>query len=186
MGSFLDYYVSRRLEGDGVLSESFDPVAFVRKSRRGKGFKSLVRKLSERKPSAQHCDVEEAVRKSLKGLSGSSDERSAERKVLKKAESLLSEIMKGSKGSKKNLSCPKSVKGLSRTGGNLKDLLSRAGRILTGKEKRALELCSEGKSVREIGSLMKVSFATAWRVLNSALDKVRISHGMKSRNKDRR
>ena len=47
-------------------------------------------------------------------------------------------------------------------------------------------MCSQGKSVRSIGTELKMSSATAWRLLNSAIDKIRMSHGMRSRHMDRR
>ena len=112
-----------------------------------------------------------------------SDKESAERVFKKKLKSHLSKASGRKRGARKNLSCVKSIKV---SGEELKSLLRRADKILSSNERKVLELCSKGESVRSIGPNMGMSFATAWRTLNSAIDKIRISHGMKSRHMDRR
>lgn len=187
MENFSMYYMRRRLEGlgDEVLSEgveAFDHRAFVRKNKSKSALDRHVRKFSDGHPSLQRCDVEDAVLAALKEVSKKkpSTEESAKRLFGKQVKSLLGKVRRAPS---KNLSCLKAIKS---SKSDLERMVSRAGKILTSNERRALDLCSDGHPVRKIGEMMGVSFPTAWRILNSAIDKVRISHGMKSRHKDRR
>ena len=187
MENFSMYYMKRSLEDseDSVLSESsesFDFRTFVRAKRKRTEFAKQVRKFSKKHPSLQNCDVEDAVLKGLREVSKRKPTtKSKAVSILNKA---VSSSLSGlSKKSKNGLSCLKLIK---KSGSELEGMVSRAGRILTANERRVLDLCSQGNSVRKIGEMMEISFPTAWRILNSAIDKVRISHGMKSRHKDRR
>jgi len=185
MEGFSVYYMRRMLEEDGVLSESsdvFDAGSFVRKNRKKSSVEAHVRKFSEKYPSVQRCEVEDVVLKALKEVSKKKPgtEAAAKRLLKKQADSMLAKIKKASG---KNLSCLKAIKSSS---SDLEGMIAKAGRILTANERKALDMCSKGSSVRKIGELMGLSFPTAWRILNLAIDKVRISHGMKSRHMDRR
>lgn len=191
MGSFLNYYISRMLEPSEVLSEAsgdFDVAGFVRRNGSGSLFRNQVAKFHDRHPSFQRYEVEKAVRGALKevGKKRPDGPGAAKRMLAKSVKSILDSVKGGRKDARKSLSCIKSIKGLASSGRDLESLINRAGSILTANERRSLELCSKGRSVREMGSEMGVSFPTAWRVLNSALDKLRISHGMKSRHMDKR
>lgn len=189
----MNYYVARRLEdSQETLIESFEdafePSVFARRNGSGSLFKGHVSRLHDRHPSAQRCDVEKAVRQALKELPKKkpADQGSAKRMLARLADSALRSMKGDRKDARKSLSCIKSIKGLALSGKNLDSLMDRAGSILTANERKVLELCSRGHSVREIGSEMGISFPTAWRILNSAVDKVRISHGIKSRHMDKR
>lgn len=193
MESFLNYYVSRSLEDSSELlgeasGQEFDARGFARRNGSGSLFRGHVSKLHGKRPSFQRCDVEKAVRDALKEVAKKkpAGPGAAKRMLAKIADSALASAKGDRKRAKRSLSCVGSVKGLSASGKDLESLVDRAGSILTANERRVLELCSKGYSVRKIGSEIGVSFPTAWRVLNSALDKVRISHGMKSRHMDKR
>jgi DNA-binding CsgD family transcriptional regulator len=192
MENFSKYYLSRvlaDLSDPDMISESvsqdFDYRSFVRDGKKKSSVAREVRRAAARYPSAQHCDIEDSVMEALKEVSRRkpSTEASAKRIFKKHLASLISGAGRRAKGARKNLSCIKSIKV---SGAEMQSLLGRAGKILTPNEKKILEMCVEGKSVRDIGSKMGMSFPTAWRILNSAVDKIRISHGMKSRHKDRR
>lgn len=190
MAGFLDYYISRSLNEIldlDVISEStdFSVSSFVRRNKSRGAMSSHIAKLSKKHPSIQHCDIEDCILDALSDVRKAKppDKESAESIFKKKLKSHLSKASGRKKGVKKNLSCVKSIKV---SGEELNSLLRRADRILTSNEKKVLELCSKGESVRSIGPSMGMSFATAWRTLNSAIDKIRISHGMKSRHMDRR
>lgn len=181
------YYMRRRLEGlkNEIISEgveSFDYKAFIRKNRKKSALERHFQRFSRKHPTVQRCDVEGAILEALKFVSKKrpSTEESATKLFKRHVDSLLGKVKRPSS---KSISCLKAIKS---SGSDLRDMVARAGKILTGNERTALDLCSKGHSVRKIGEMMKSSFPTAWRVLNSAIDKVRISHGMKSRHKDRR
>jgi DNA-directed RNA polymerase specialized sigma subunit len=187
MENFSMYYIKRSLEDsvDSVLSESaesFDFTSFVRKNRRKSELAKHVRRLSAKHPSVQNCDIEDAVLAALKEVSRKKpSSKSVATKIFNKSvSSTLSDLSKRSRKAKKGLSCLKSIK---KSDSELSGLVAKAGKILTANERKVLDLCSEGRSVRKIGEEMGISFPTAWRILNSAIDKVRISHGMKSRKK---
>lgn len=189
------YYLRRSLEDlshEQSLTESvdssFDVAGFVRENRKKSAFDGHVRLFSKKYPSVRRCDVEDSVADSLKKIVGKEPKslKSAKREFGRLVDSALSEISRRSKDARRSLSCLKSVKSLSVKGLNLDDLIGRAKGVLTSDERMSLELCSSGHSVREMGSIMGVSFPTAWRTLNRALDKVRVTHGMKSRHRDRR
>lgn len=191
---FSSYYLLRSLEDSlpELVSESagsdFDIKNFVRENRKSKTFKRHVLDFSGRHPQARNCDVEESVARALSDLAkkNPSGKSSAKRLFKKQVDDHLSQISKKSKDAKKKLSCLKSIKSFSSKGMDMEEIIGRAKSILTGKERMSLELCSSGHSVREMALIMKVSFPTAWRILNRAIDKVRVSHGMKSRHKDKR
>lgn len=189
---FSRYYLIRSLEGSSseTINESsgFDVRKFVRDSRKGPSFKKHVDYFSKKHPHARNCDLEDSILTALSEISKKkpADERTAKRILQRKVKDSLSEILKKGKDSRKNLSCLKSIKSFSSKGMDLDDIIGRAKGILTGKEKKVLEMCAEGKSVRQIASDMKTSFPTVWRTLNRALDKLRVSSGMKGRYMDRR
>lgn len=189
----MNYYVSRSLDVvpeviSEVSEDTFDASKFARRNGSGSLFRGHVSRLHEKHPSLQRCDVERAVREALKEVSKKkpSGPAAAKRMVSRSADLILSSVKGDRKSKRRSLSCVRSIKGLSSSSKDLGSLIDRAGSILTANERRALDLCSSGHSVRSIGSEMGVSFPTAWRVLNSALDKVRISHGMKPRHMDKR
>lgn len=193
MESFLNYYVTKSLEDSSELlreasEQEFDGASFARKNSSGSLFRSHVSKFHDRHPHLQRCDAEKAVKAALKEVARKKPASlgSAKRMLAKRAESALASMEGDRKGVKKSLSCIGSIKGLASSGKDLKSLLDRAGSILTANERKILELCSKGYSARRIAPEMGISFPTAWRILNSALDKVRISHGMKSRHMDKR
>ena len=192
---FSKYYVLRSLEDalDGSLlsesvSDGFDVAKFVRDSRKKAAIKDHVLYFSRRHPHVRACDVEDAVLDAISSLSKEKpkDEAAARKKLRKRVDASLSETSKRVKDTRRKLSCLKSVKSFSSKGMDLEAVIGKAKGILSSNERMALDLCSSGHSVREMGSIMKISFPTAWRTLNRALDKVRISNGMKSRNRDRR
>lgn len=192
MENFSRYYLRRILSdlpSPETISESvaqeFDYKDFVRKGRKKSAMAREVRRAADRHPSVQHCDIEDSVAEALREVSRRRPAtEAAAKKIFKKhLDSLVSDAGKKKRAVRKNLSCIKSLKV---SGSEMEGLLRRAGGILTPNERKILGMCVEGKSVREIGTDMGVSFPTAWRMLNSAVDKIRISHGMKSRHKDRR
>jgi DNA-binding CsgD family transcriptional regulator len=138
----------------------------------------------EKFPDAQHEDIEIAFRNALKKVLKKKPEtkRHAE-KIFKKAmEEGLSDLHKNKKQIKKNLSCVKLMK--SASDDSIPSIIKRAEKILTGKERRVLGMCSQGKSVRSMAKDMNMSHPTVWRTLNSAIDKIRMSHGIRPRYKD--
>jgi len=192
---FLRYYLEREIQSEAILSESLDLKPLYEKGVL-KGGKKAVEKLlghmrsshlcafKEKFPNAQHGDIEEAFESAVEEIMREKPrtEDSVERMFTRSMEKSLSELVKGKRGLKKKLSCVGAVKKM----GDLDSLMKRAEKILTGREIRILRMCSQGKSVRVISSEVGASFPTVWRDLNSAIDKLRISHGMKSRHKDRR
>jgi predicted DNA-binding protein (UPF0251 family) len=191
---FSTYYVLRNLEDslpEDLLRESVDAgyaARFSKETRKKSSMLKLVNDYARKYPKVRRCDVEDAILDSLTQIikRKPSDSSSAKRMLKKQINSFLSEISKKGKAAKRSLSCIRSIKSFSVKGMNIDEIIGKAKGILTANEKMALDLCSGGHSVRQMALIMKVSFATAWRILNRALDKVRISHGMKSRNRDRR
>ena len=98
----------------------------------------------------------------------------------------LSEVNKKKKGIRKSLSCVQAVKRSLGSSQSVSEVIRRAEKSLTSQEKKVVTMCSEGKPVRKIAEEIGTSFPTAWRILNSALDKIRMSHGMRPRNLDLR
>lgn len=195
---FSTYYLQKSLaelfedDDDDVLSESadqdFDVKKFVKKNKKKGAMEKHVLGFSLKYPSARRCDVEDSISEALSklGKDKPTSESMAMKALRKRVDALLSEIQKKSRDAKKTISCLKSVKSLSLKGLDLGSVIGKAKGIMTSSERTALELCASGHSVRDMGSIMGISFPTAWRTLNRALDKVRISHGMKSRHCDKR
>jgi DNA-binding NarL/FixJ family response regulator len=185
-------YFMLRQTGDepATLSESVEKAELVKITRRVereiKG--SYLKRLYDRFPRVQHGDVEaafdDAVRKTRKKEYASAS--SAKKAIRKEMEKSLSEINRRKRVAGKSLSCVKSVKAALGDGQSMEELIRRADKILTAQEMKVVRMCSEGKPVRKIAEEIGTSFPTAWRVLNSALDKIRVSYGMKPRHLDRR
>lgn len=187
--TFGSYFIKRETEGaPPVLSESADPKEFRRAVRRAeKELKGgYLKRLYEKFPKIQYGDVEEAFDEAMgevkKGPAKS--EAALRRSLRSKMEKILSETNRRKKGAKKSLSCVQAVKASLKTGQSVHDLMRKAERLLTNQESKVLRMCSEGKPVRKIAEEIGTSFPTAWRILNSALDKIRVSHGMKPRHLD--
>jgi len=181
--------MSRQLENlEGLISEAADPKEFrgaVRKVEKElKG--SYIGKLYDRFPKIQYGDVEDAFDSAVAEVKKGSpkSESSTKRAIRKSMERHLSEVNKKKKGIRKSLSCVKAVKASLGSHDSVSEIIRRAEKTLTSQEKRVLTMCSEGKPVRKIAEQIGTSFPTAWRTLNSALDKIRISHGMRPRNMD--
>lgn len=189
--TFALYFMVRSLdEQRGVISESVDPKEFrsaVRKAEKElKG--AYVRRLYEKFPRIQYEDVEEAFDDAVSEVKkgNARTEPATKRAILKAMEKTLAGINRKKKAVGKSLSCVKAVKASLSNGQSMSDLMKRAQKILTSQEMKVFGMCSEGKPVRKIAEEMGTSFPTAWRVLNSALDKIRVSHGMRPRHLDRR
>lgn len=186
------YFISRQLE-DGeaqTISEAVSAGEFFKVTKKVereiKG--SYLKKLYDMFPRIQLGDIEDAfddavkqVKKRNLGSAGA-----VKRAVRKEMEKNLSGINKKKKGVGKSLSCIKAIKSSLADGQSVADLMRRAEKILTSQEMRVLKMCSDGKPVRKIAEEIGTSFPTAWRTLNSALDKMRVSHGMRPRHLDRR
>lgn len=189
--TFALYLMKRLLQEQAeVLSESASPDVLRRGARRAekelKG--AYVRRLYDRFPKIQHEDVEEAfdmaVAEVKKGKERS--EPATKRAILKSMERHLSSINKKKKQVGKSLSCVRAIKSSLSNGQSIADLMKRAEKILTSQEMKVVHMCADGKPVRKIADELGTSFPTAWRTLNSALDKIRVSHGMRPRHLDRR
>lgn len=189
--TFGSYFIKRETEDSpAVLSETVDPKEFrkaVRKAEKElKG--GYLKRLYEKFPKIQYGDVEEAFDEAMGEVkkSPTKSEAALRRAIRRKMEKILSGINKRKKGAKKSLSCVQAVKASLKTGQSVQDLMKKAERLLTNQESKVLRMCSEGKPVRKIAEEIGTSFPTAWRVLNSALDKIRVSHGMRPRHLDMR
>jgi DNA-binding CsgD family transcriptional regulator len=185
------YFMLRQMgEEPAALSESVEKAELVKITKRvEKEIKgSYLKRLYDRFPRVQHGDVEDAfddaVRKTRKKEYASAS--SAKKAIRKEMEKSLSEINKRKRATGKSLSCVKSVKAALGDGQSMAELIRRADKILTAQEMKVVRMCSEGKPVRKIAEEIGTSFPTAWRILNSALDKIRVSYGMKPRHLDRR
>jgi DNA-binding NarL/FixJ family response regulator len=185
------YFMLRQMGDEpATLAESVEKAELVKITRRVereiKG--SYLKRLYDRFPRVQHGDVEaafdDAVRKTRKKEYASAS--SAKKAIRKEMEKSLSEINRMKRATGKSLSCVKSVKAALGDGQSMEELIRRADKILTAQEMKVVRMCSEGKPVRKIAEEIGTSFPTAWRVLNSALDKIRVSYGMKPRHLDRR
>jgi len=165
MENFAQYFLRRELADNQVMSEAVDHLK-----------EKHVSHFYEKFPNVQYEDVEDAFDEA-KEKNG--------KQIKKEMENILSGLNKKKKGIKKNLSCVKAIKSVA-DGESLSSLIKRASKTLTSQEKKVVTMCSQGKSVRHIGKELDMSSATAWRVLNSAIDKIRMSHGMRSRHMDRR
>lgn len=183
------YFIRRETESaPAVLSESADPKEFRRAVRKAeKELKGgYLKRLYERFPKIQYGDIEAAFDEAMGEVKkGPARSEAAIRKALRRRmEKILSETNKRKKGAKKSLSCVQAVKASLKTGQSVQDLMKKAEKLLTNQESKILRMCSEGKPVRKIAEEMGTSFPTAWRTLNSALDKIRVSHGMRPRHLD--
>lgn len=183
------YFILRETEApDGVLSEATDPAEFRRAVRRmEKDLKGgYVKRLYDKFPKIQYGDVEEAFDEALKEVKkGPAKSPAAIRKAIRKAvEKRLAEANRRKRTAGKSLSCVQAVKSSLARGESIEGLAKRAERVLTSQERKVLDLCSRGKPVREIAKEIGTSFPTAWRILNCALDKIRMSHGLSPRHKD--
>jgi DNA-binding NarL/FixJ family response regulator len=185
------YFMLRQMKDEPAnLSESVEKAELVKITRRvEKEIKgSYLKKLYERFPRVQHGDVEDAfddaVKKTRKKKYASAS--SAKKAIRKEMEKSLSEINKKKRAAGKSLSCVKSVKATLGDGQSMSDLIRRADKILTTQEMKVVRMCSEGRPVRKIAEEIGTSFSTAWRILNFALDKIRVSYDMKPRHLDRR
>ena len=165
MENFAQYFLRRELADNQVISESVDHLK-----------EKHVSHFYEKYPNVQYEDVEDAFDEA-KEKNG--------KQIKKEMEKILSGLNKKKRGIKKNLSCVKAIKAVA-DGESLSSLIKRASKTLTSQERKVVSMCSQGKSVRNIGKELNMSAATAWRVLNSAIDKIRMSHGMRSRHMDRR
>lgn len=194
--NFVQYLLERELNADSeLISESADQPKFGRRE-----LKKFLKKSREslrarfraryenRHPKAQREDIEEAFEDAIKKteLGKPKSEKSAQRILKREMEKNINGIGARKKDAKKNLSCVGAIRNSSGESKPIEALIKRAERLLTSQERKVLGMCSGGKTVREIGSEMGISFPTAWRVLNSAIDKIRISHGMSPRHKDMR
>jgi len=189
--TFSLYFMMRRLkDGEGVISESAEPFDFRKASRAAR--KELkgpcMKKLHQKFPKAQRKDIEDAFDDAVEQVrkSGASSFYSMKKAILRRMEEAISEGGKKRKVASKTLSCVQAVKSSLSRGQSIEDMMSRAEKILTGREMKVVKMCSEGKPGRKIAKEIGTSFPTAWRTLNSALDKIRVSHGIRPRNLDRR
>jgi DNA-directed RNA polymerase specialized sigma subunit len=137
-------------------------------------------------PNAQHEDIEDSFQDSAEKVLKEKPtcEKEMERLFNKHMDENLSSIRKKKRSINKKLSCIKSIKSQLDGHESFDELMKRAEKILTGKERKIIAMCSQGKSVRHIGKEMEISPASAWRALNNGIDKIRLSHGMKSRHLD--
>jgi DNA-binding NarL/FixJ family response regulator len=189
--TFGEYLIMKELsEKPETISEGAEP-AEIRKAVRKiekelKG--SYIDRLYSKFPKIQYADVEEAFDEAMKEVKKGkpTSEAAAKKAIRRKMEKILSQTNARKKVAGKSLSCVGAVKAAVGTGGTVADLIKKAAKILTSQELKVISLCSEGKPVRKIAEEIGTSFPTAWRVLNSALDKIRVSHGMRPRHLDRR
>lgn len=172
MKTFSHYFLMKELHGieEAVILESSATETMKEK---------YVAHFYEKFPKIQYDDVEDAFEEAK---ASAKDQKN----IKKEMERILSDLNKKKKGIKKNLSCVKVIKSAMGDESPVSSLIKRAHRILTSQERKVLSMCSQGKSVRVIGKELEMSPVTAWRVLNSAIDKIRVSHGMRSRHMDRR
>jgi len=189
--SFGVYYLEKELQSNSVLLESTDLDELYSKGvlkGRKKALKSFLETLKNKYvkifynkfPKIQYEDIQEAFDETIKKIleEKPKTQKKIEQLFKKNMHQNLSAYSKRKKDFKKNLSCLKSVK---MTNQSIKELMRRSERLLTSQEKKIIEMCSQGKTVRAMAKEINLSPATTWRVLNIALDKIRLSHGIKSR-----
>lgn len=187
MTSFALYFLERQLATDEVISESASAEVLDSKSLR-KLMKKVVDNskshFDSKYPDIQRSEIEEAMEEAAKEVRKKKpqSDKAAKTMFKKNVDKILSGSKIRKKEIKKNLSCIKALKMPSDK--PISHITKKAEGMLTAQERRVLELCSQGKSVRSIGEDIGKSFPTAWRILNSAIDKIRMSYGMRSRNKD--
>lgn len=196
MKSFALYYLEKQLSEiseSSVIIESSDLNLddLYQKGvlgKRKKALNSLLNHLKEKYvkffynkfPKIQYEDIQEAFEDTTKKIIEEKPKSKSKIENLFKKTMLqfLSNLSKKKNKIRKNLSCVKVVKS---SGKSIGELMRRAEKILTHREKEIIEMCSNGKSVREISKQLNISHPTVWRSLNSGLDKLRVSYGMKSR-----
>lgn len=130
---------------------------------------------SEKFPKAPQKDIEDAFKMAFKLAKGLDSEKEKSRNIKKNMKKILIEFSKNNKTIRKKLSCVKSIKKSN------DDIIKKAEKILNSQEKKIIKMCAQGKSVRSMAKEMNISHPTAWRILNIAIDKIRIYHGIKSR-----
>jgi DNA-binding CsgD family transcriptional regulator len=189
--NFALYFMKRLLDGqEEIVSESVEPKEFRRAVRRAeKELKGdYIKRLYEKYPRIQYNDIEDAFDEAMQEVKkgGAKSESSVRRSILKAMERRLASANKKRRSVGKSLSCIGAVKSSLRNGQSISDLMKRAEKILTNQEMKVVSMCAEGKSVRKMADDMDISFPTVWRTLNSALDKIRVSYGMRPRHLDRR
>lgn len=198
MKNFILYFLEKQLEdlaGKTILSESKTAdlddlyVKGVLKGRK-KALNSLLDELKKKYlkmfyrkfPKVQYEDIEEAFHETANKIIN--EKPKSEKKIENIFKKLmiqnLSDLSCRKRKVRKNLSCMKAIKS-SLGSDQLGVLMRRVEKLLTSQEKSILNLCVQGKPVRTIGKELNISGATAWRSLNSAIDKIRLSHGIKSR-----
>lgn len=156
---FIEYFLNKRLENNLILESNNQNIMFF----------------CDKFPKVQHKDIEEAFKKAYRKIKKMNlKPESEDEKIKEEMEKHLIDISKNKKKIKKELACVKSVK----FNPNLNSI-EKAKKILTSQEKKIIKMCTEGDSVRKIASSMDISYTTVWRVLNSAIDKIRIFNGIK-------
>jgi uncharacterized protein YerC len=189
--TFGEYFILRHFDTtEETISESANApdikraVRKIAKELRG----SYIEKLYHKFPKIQYRDIEDAFDEAMGEVKKNppSSEAAAKKAIRGRMEKILSVANKKNRSTGKSLSCVKAVKSVMGSGKSIKDLTRRAEKMLTSQELKVITMCSEGKPVRSIAKEIGTSFPTAWRILNSALDKIRVSHGMKPRHMDRR
>jgi len=177
--TFLAYYLQKQLEP--VSSKTIVESSFVKNIEKNNSHK-IINKFYDSLPHAQYDDVEDAFKDAVeiakKAKPGS--EQIAKNLINKEMQKNLSVLKNKKRHIRKNLSCIKSIK-KSITSDSLEELVKRSAKILTNLERRVLRMCSEGMTVRRMGQELEISYASAWRALNSGIDKLRLSYGMKPR-----
>jgi DNA-binding CsgD family transcriptional regulator len=188
MNTFAQYFLERQLgevEEGHLISESALKEGLLRKSPLAKHMRQKhLERFIEKFPDVQSKDMEDAFQNAIKKIMKEKpdSEKSAEILFAKSMEENLSDVSRNKRHVRGNLSCIKRIK--SSAEGSIQEIMKRAESLLTGKEKKILDMCSQGKSVRVMAQETGMSHPTAWRTLNSAIDKIRMSHGMKPRHKD--
>lgn len=183
---FGHYYISRLLREneEEFFFESSEPNVRITKSVESKLKSSMIKSIYEKFPRVQKMDVDKAFDDAVKIAKKKGHETlySAKRAIRRQVEKELAEINKKRRGAKGSLSCVASVKSALKRNQPMEELIARAERILTGNELKVIRMCAEGKPVRKIAEEIGTSFPTAWRILNSGLDKMRVSNGMRPRH----
>lgn len=183
---FGHYYISRLLheKEEEFFSESFESTARITKSTESKLKSLMIKSIYEKFPRIQKMDVDKAFDNAVKAAKKKGHEtlHSAKRAIRRQVEKELADINKKRRGARDSLSCVASVKSALKKNQPMEELIARAERILTGNELKVIRMCVEGKTVRKIAEEMGTSFPTAWRILNSGLDKMRVSNGMRPRH----
>lgn len=168
----------KEINGLEVFSES----SFVKNIEKNMSNK-IIGKFYDSTPHAQYDDVEDAFKDAVGAVNKAKpeSEQMARSLINKEMKKNLSVFKSKKRDVQKNLSCIKSIKKSINSGASLDELMRRSDKMLTNLERRVLRMCSEGMSVRRMGLELDISSASAWRALNSGIDKLRLSYGMKPR-----